>query len=523
MKTIFNIPKVFLAGAVFAAALVSCSEDTMDEINKDINTPKDAQAKYILSDVITATAVSNVGGDLNTYTSDYVEHEVGTHNQLFRADQRTNEPSAASTFNNTWGRIYISLKDAKIAIAKCSKGGSQEGNDVTKGIAEVLAAYNLALLTDMFGDAPWTEACDWTKYMTPKIDKQADIYKQVMAYIDNAIVDLQKTDAHISGGMGSFDLLYNGNKAKWLKFAYGLKARYTMHLIKRSADKNADLQKVIDYADKSFQSADDQAAFAIYDASNVNPKFDFFWSRWALGASQSMVDKFVERNDPRLHRVFVDDIDHKGIQITGVDDKLFNVAPNGTGEEGQGIYNESMFVYAQTAPTLLLSYHEVLFLKAEALCRLNKANEAEPILKEAVVAGIANAEVGVNAALQSPGVIDYCGGITETSSAITHAEAEAYFENNVKPLFTANPLKETMIQKYIAFFNASGESPECYNDIRRLKALGENFITLNNPNKFPLRCPYGNDDTTANPNVQAAYGDGQYIYTEPVWWAGGTR
>lgn len=48
-------------------------------------------------------------------------------------------------------------------------------------------------------------------------------------------------------------------------------------------------------------------------------------------------------------------------------------------------------------------------------------------------------------------------------------------------------------------------------------------IDLKNPGKFPLRLPYGNDDTTTNPNVQAAYGNGQYVYTENVWWAGGTR
>ena len=93
----------------------------------------------------------------------------------------------------------------------------------------------------------------------------------------------------------------------------------------------------------------------------------------------------------------------------------------------------------------------------------------------------------------------------------------------MKPLFDANPLKEVMIQKYLAFWGASGESTETYNDIRRMKALGENFITLANPNKFPLRCPYGSDDVLANPNVSAAQGDGQFVYSENVWWAGGSR
>ena len=118
---------------------------------------------------------------------------------------------------------------------------------------------------------------------------------------------------------------------------------------------------------------------------------------------------------------------------------------------------------------------------------------------------------------------DYWGGFLNVTNEVTPEEAASYFDENVVPLFDANPLKETMIQKYISFWNADGESTECYNDVRRLKSLGEDIYGLQNPGKFPLRCPYGNDDTTTNPNIQAAYGDGQYVFTENVWWAGGTR
>ena len=95
--------------------------------------------------------------------------------------------------------------------------------------------------------------------------------------------------------------------------------------------------------------------------------------------------------------------------------------------------------------------------------------------------------------------------------------------HQLKPLFEANPLKETMIQKYLAFFGASGEAVEAYNDYRRLKAAGEDFITLKNKGKFPLRFIYGSGDATANNNIKEAVGDGQYVYSEPVWWAGGSR
>ena len=525
MKKYIKITKGILVTIVLSAFAMSCSEDIMDDINKDINHTQDAPAKFIIADVITSTAFSNMGGDINTYTSAYVEHEVGTDNQLYRAEHRQGEPSAASTFNNVWGNLYGTLRNARFVIEKCSDGGSQEGNQITKGVAETLAAYNSALIADMFGNTPWSQAAllpsesGIPMYMNPKIDTQEEIYTGIMTYLDDAITDLQGTDAHVTGSLGTHDLLYGGDKTKWLKFAYGLKARYTMHLLQRSSNSQASLESVIEYADKSFTSTEEQAAFAIYDASNLNPLFDFQWSRDGLAASESMSEKLIERNDPRLRRVFVD---ASWYQMTGSDDEYFFMAPNGENDQEKYYYNTSVFVYSQTAPTLMLSYHEIMFLKAEALCRLDRSDEAVDVLKNAVISAIANTENSVLAAMQSPTLAIY-GGLAETTDAITEEEATSYFENDVMPLFTANPLKETMNQKYLAFFGASGESTECYNDIRRLKGLGEDLITLNNPNQFPLRCPYGNDDTTTNPEVKTAYGDGQYVYTEPVWWAGGTR
>lgn len=524
MKVIQNLKKYsWVLMATVPLVFSGCSEDIMDDINKDVNHSVDAQAKFILADVITRTAFSNQGGEGNTYASAYVEHEVGTHNQLFYAEMRTAQPSSASTYNNTWGSLYTSLKDAKLIIEKCSEGGPQAGNYVTKGMGEVLAAYNLALITDLYGDAPWTEAGDYRVSFSPKVDKQEVIYQAIMSYLDNAIVDLQKTDSHASGGPAQYDLLYGGNKGKWLKFAYGLKARYTMRLLKRSKNVQADLQSVIDNANLSFASAGDQAAFGIYDANNLNPTFDFQWSRDGLAASRSLVDKFIERNDPRLRRSFVG---ADWVQVASVTPGTENyelMAPNGANQEQQYFYHTSAFMYSQTAPTLLLSYHEVLFLKAEALARSGAATSViSPIVKDAVVAAIANTEVSVAAAFKAPTVATY-GGLEETTDPITPTEAGSYFDASVVPLLIANPLKEIMNQKYLAFFGASGESVEAYNDIRRLKGLGENLIVLKNTKEFPLRFTYGNDDTTTNPNIQALFGNGQYVYTEPVWWAGGTR
>ncbi len=76
MKSIFNLSKGILSVALISVAFASCSEDTMDNINKDKDHTTSVPAKFILADVITATAFSNIGGDFNTYYSTYVEHMV---------------------------------------------------------------------------------------------------------------------------------------------------------------------------------------------------------------------------------------------------------------------------------------------------------------------------------------------------------------------------------------------------------------------------------------------------------------
>lgn len=513
MKT-YNIIKGIFATTVLSIVFSGCSEDAMDRINKDHGHTQSVAARFILTDVITSTAFSNTGGDFNTYLSSYIEYEVGVDNQLFYAETRESEPTSSSTFNNTWNGLYSTLKAARIIIGQCSDGGIDHGNNVTKGMAEVLAAYNCALIADMFGDAPCSQAAIIDEngspvYLTPKMDKQEEIYTQAMQYLDNAIEDLQKEDLIDPADQ---DLLYKGDAEKWLKLAYGLKARYTMHLLKRSANKDTDMEKVLEYVGKSFESAEEQAAFNIYDGNNINPLYGFYVARAGLGASESMRSKLAEYNDPRLSRAF---ISTKKEQAPGAADNAV-YAPNGTPEQGTDKYGSSLFMYSISAPTLLLSYHEIKFLEAEALCRLGR--DAKSALKDAVVAGLLNAENSFNISRKKLGK-----ELTNPKAAITEDEANDYYDNTVEGKYTAEPLKTTMTQKYFALWGASGEATEAYNDIRRMKGLGEDFIQLKNPKSFPLRCPYGNSDTTTNAEVKAAYGNGQYVYSENVWWAGGSR
>jgi len=514
--------KYILALSIFVAALSACSEDTMDGINKNPNNPRDTEAKFMIPELQTSTAFNVVGGDFSFYLSTYMEHEVGIFNQLYNAEIRSGEPTLGTTYNNVWQySAYANVKTAKIIIDKCTNDPAEQGNDITLGAAKVLLAYNMAVLTDLFGDVPYTEAGEMNedgtpKFMQPKVDKQEDIYKSIFTHLDEAIKLFDGKDAGLTGAMGSKDFIYGGKAALWKKAAYGLKARYTLRLLNRSSNKDADLQNILGYVNNSFASAAEEFKYTKYDGDQVNPMFAFSYSREYLAASQSLVDKLTSMNDPRLNGAFAKYSYPNRYQIT--DNKELKPAPNGKPEQLQGFYSESAMNWSMMAPTLLLSYHEIMYIKAEVSARLNRNGDAEAALKEALTASLANAENSINDPIDNEW---FASGETVKLDAEVSTK---YFNESVKVRFDANPLKEIMLQKYLAFWGASGENVEAYNDYRRLLAAGENYIDLKNPNKFPLRLPYTSDEMTANDNVKALYTDqGNYVYTENVWWAGGTR
>ena len=517
MKKIYSI---VLGFAALSLSLVSCSEDVMDTLNKDRNHAADVDAKFIVTDLITRTAISITGGDLNTYAAVAVEHEGGVFNQLYNAETRTSEWNTSTAFNNSWGTIYSNMKNALRVIEKTADDaeGPDAGNAAIRGVAEVIYAHNSAILTDLFGDAPYSEACKGIENMTPALDTQQSIYQSLMATLENAIADLKAGGAN--SGLGAFDYLYKGDNTKWLKFAYGLKARLLMHTIFRASDKNAVYSQIIQLADMSFADPSEQAEFNVYDSSNWNPTFDFQYSRDYFGFSKSMYNKMMARNDKRITRILFEPY---GYHLTPDSEDLILV-PNGEDfAPVQWVYSFDAFCMAMTASTYLMSYYELQFLKAEALARLGRDAEAKACVKLALEEAFVNTEASVQAALAS-GQLGMPTG--DPSTPLTAADADEYYDNIIEPLSGNDLLAEIMVQKYLAMYGANGESLETYNDIRRMMALGEDFVELENPKnatKFPLRYSYGADDTTTNPNVQTAFGNGQYVFTEPVWWAGGSR
>ncbi len=475
MKT-FKI--LFIALATLL--MTSCSESLMDLINKDVNNALTMGSQSELPDVILNSAFTTTGTDIAWYATVYVEQSAGTWAQSAQADKRVGQ-TASTLFNNNWGNLYDNLMILNDMIKKTDPSSGDEVNPYTRGIAQILTAYNLAVLTDMWGEVPWSEALKGAEKLQPKYDKQSEIYPKIIQLLDDGIATMTSVTTFSTVG----DYIYGGSattaKAKWIKAANSLKARYWIHLTNVNNNAAATALSLIS---NGFASNADNFVFAKYEATATgeNPWFQFLNDRTHLSVSKTLYDLMVARNDPRIPVYF--------LQVGGV----YNPAPNGTATESQGgIYSTSkLTAEGRTAPTPMMTYHELKFIEAEAKFRTGDATW-QTSLQQAIVANF-------------------------LFHGLTEADANAYFTASVIPLLTAgNELKEILTQKYIGFYEF--EAIEAYNDYRRVPS----FLTLNNPANattgFVWRFPYGTSEYASNsaniPNIN--------VFSDKTWWAGGTE
>lgn len=473
--------KITITAVMALFLFQSCSEDKMDDINKNVNNPADIVSRLIITDVMVNSSFTVTGSDASFYGGIYSELNAGNHNQMYNAQIRRNDPTLASTYSNGWDNLYEQLRTLGIIIDKCSIG-TEKGNYQTLGIAQILTAYNLAILTDLYGDVPYTEAGKPGIIYQPKVDKQETIYVDIFKRLNEGIANLNKTSTFPT--LGTQDVIYGGNSAKWIKAANGLLARYTMRLSLRKAD----YQGVINAVNASFASVDDE--LKLVNGSVPNPFARFQLDRGAISVAKSFYQTMQANGaaDARTAAFFT----KKAGVVVPFDNSKADI-------EGQGIYSISAIMSEQN-PIYLLSYHELLFLKAEAQARL----------------GLPEAQATMNAAIKA-------AYGKKQAVTFTPAQADAYIATI--PTLTGNALlKKIMVEKHISFFE--NEGIESYNDIRRLQAMGNaDFIPMVNPKPelFPQRFAYGLSDVSTNANIKELFGDGTYVYKEKVWWAGGTR
>jgi hypothetical protein len=230
-----------------------------------------------------------------------------------------------------------------------------------------LKSWIYSQLTNAYGDIPYSSAIQGANAenpdFTPAYDSQEQIYSSLLANLNTA-TDLLSGSGTISG-----DILYNGDEAKWIKFANALRLRLLMYQSAKT-DVSSAFAAIVNN-EPLFEGNEDQAALSFLNAfPNQFPTIPLKQGDFdAVALSSSSHSVLAGYNDPRLSRYARPDNED-------FENPTFSAIDNGVGGQTGSRLGLSYFDYpgqltAQQlglnyAEGLILTYAEQEFLLAEA-------------------------------------------------------------------------------------------------------------------------------------------------------------
>ena len=165
--------------------------------------------------------------------------EISLYLGIYNYDISSQESTSA------WSYLYNGMLKQFSEINKyyAINGMDTEGQLIT-GICKVLEANAVGTATSIWGDIPYSEAVN-PAISDPVFDKQSDVYSALQIKLDEAIVLLSDPTTK---SILAEDIFFAGNKDKWLKTAYTLKARYYLQTRQYTAARANALNGISDYA-----------------------------------------------------------------------------------------------------------------------------------------------------------------------------------------------------------------------------------------------------------------------------------
>lgn len=471
---------------IILALFASCKKYL--DVNNTPNNPTSVPPSVLLPTTTIGIAFANTN-DLDRATSLLMQHIAGIASQAADYDVYKLE----GYFDNQWNfELYNG------AINNLNKIIDVHGatSPVYAGISKLQLAYAVSILTDLWGDVPYSQAGRGLKFPTPRFDKQEDIYQGKPADSIQSLFDLVKE------GMADLDktsllkpvkddLVYGGDLTKWKRMGNTLLLKFAMQISNvNSALAKSTIDAVItgdNYI--SSNSLDFEVPFGS-TVGNQNPLYSFNFVNRTTDQilSQRLVNLIRSLNDTvRLGKYFTKPTGN----FVAFDNGATVTAPT---LASRSKYNTFVTGTSGEAPARLLTFAQVNFILAESALILGTAGDANTYY-----------QAGIKANMQKIGM--------------TTGEIDTYFTTNpgVVTLAGTTEQKRSQIitQKYIAWI---GNGIEAFNDYRRTgypALILANNAAGHNPNVLPTRLTYPLNELSRNPNTP-----NPITRTDvKVWWA----
>lgn len=488
MKRTIKQSIIYIAVIAGLLSAGSCKKEFLD-VNQNLNSPEAVDVKLALPSAQSylgytlGNQLSVVGGFWSQYWT-----QGPNANQYATLDQYVYNGAEA---DRPWTALYAgSLKDFQYIY---EKGLADSTKRNYAAIARILEAYTYQVVTDAWGDIPFSEALKGDLgNVAPKFDSQESIYDGILDMVNEGQSLLDDTKEL----PGSDDLIYNGDLFLWYEFANTLKLKILLRQSEiRPALAQAQIADMFANAEPFIAEGEDAK---LYYADQKFQQSPLYTTAQALGttsnifASKSIVDYLINTNDPRINDFFADNAFGLVAGLQQGEGKTLG------GNQSDGTWSKpSEQIMGPLAATILISAAESNFLQAEAIARGFASGDDQAAYEAGVTASWDSWENAAAAAATDLG-------------AFLASDSAAYPAGGT----TADKLKVILTQKWVAM--TGNQNFEAWAEWRRTGVptfLQPSMTSVLAPGKFPGRIVYPSDEVTSNANFP-----GVKTVDVKMWW-----
>ena len=211
--------KLVCIALIIGSIMPSCKDFV--EVNTDpIGVPTTEPEKLLAPSLVNLLTVNMLRN--RTFNNELMQVSVSISNAegtVNRYDFRRNWA------DYTWNGLYTELTNVRDIYALASKPESQ--NNSLMGIARIMEAYGFSILTDTYGDIPYTEANRGKEgIVEAKFDRQKDIYLDLFK-------NLEEANSLLTGAKNitkDSDPVFDGDVSKWRKLGNSLYLRLLLRI-----------------------------------------------------------------------------------------------------------------------------------------------------------------------------------------------------------------------------------------------------------------------------------------------------
>ena len=460
MKNIYKI--LVFSSLIFST--YSC-EDIVEGINENPNdlTLADVEERLFL----TGGQLANIQiqcGHLNRVSGMYSGQLIGfaaLYSNIYGYNLSTGEA------NDEWRHLYVGVTTNMRYIIENSD------SELLRGIAMIIEGHAYGTGASLWGDIPYSEAGN-SEIEDPVFDPQIQVYAQAIARLDEGISTLGTAPS----GQIPEDILFGGDKTKWIAAANTLKARFYLH--------QKDYSNALTAAQSGISNANGDMRYR--PGSSVSGDTNLFWTILAGSRAGDLGNNSEDGTESYLVQILdaTNALSRNHAKTDETARRAYYMI-DASGSSNAGIIEER-------EPQNMVTYFENKLIMAEAAGRSGGVAAGLPHLND------------VRAWLNSGGHLNASfSGLTYTYDAFVAADFDSGGIENTDGVSSDNAfLREVMEERYVSGFGM--HMP--YNDARRLRksdsavAVPYTMVDADNTRK-PERMPYAQNELNSNSNAPA--------------------